>query len=447
VTSDAAGNSYVAGTFSGSVDFDAGSGATVRVAAGPSDISVASYAADGSFRWVYTIGGTDVDAPFNIKLAADGGLYVTGYATAGAVCAGRLLPNGGDRDILLMRISPTGSCDWAITVGGSGDDEGHDLAVAANGDVIVTGQFSGSVDFDPGAGASVLVSRGGLDGFVARYAADGTYRSVAQFGGPGDDAGNAVALRGDGDVIVGGAFSGTASFGSTAPVELLTSVGGLDFAVARFTPDLELEWAVSGGGQSDDIIGTGGIIVGPDGTIYLAGTFTGVANVTAGGPVLVSRGGVDVFIAALTSAGAPTGFAGAFGGSGTESVSTFARDASGNLYLGGSFQGSVDFSLGSTAHVLNALGTGGASDGYLLSIAPTGDFRWVNPISAAVTGDGSTSAVAGISLATDGTIWAVGQFFGLVDFDPGTGNVSRQSLGDADQFVVRFEQGTGAIKQ
>ena len=447
VATDGSGNAYVASYFANSVDFDAGPGATVRSASGPYDIAVTSYAADGSFRWTYTIGGSGADVPFSIKLATDGAMYVTGAITAGAICNGRVLANGGDRDILLMRISSGGVCEWAIAVGGAGDDEGHDLVIDANGDILITGQFAGTVDFDPGPGAALLVSRGGTDGFVARYGADGTFKSVAQFGGVGDDAGNAIALRTDRDVIVAGTFNSVATFGSALAPQLLTSAGGLDFFLARLAPTLGLQWAVRGGGSGNDVIGTGGVIAAASGLIYVTGTFTGTAGVTPGALTLVSHGDADVFIANYDGAGAWAGLVRTFGGTGTDGVSSFAMDASGIFYLTGSFQGSVDFDPGSGVHVVNALSSNGAADGYVLSLTSTGDLRWVNPISAAVAGDTHFTIASGVALSADGSLWSVGRFFGLVDFDPGSGNVSRQSVGDADQFIVRYDQGTGAIRR
>ena len=449
VATDAAGNGYVASYFANSVDFDPSGGTLVRTALGPYDIALAKYAADGTFRWVFTLGGVDADVPFDVKLAPDGGLYVTGYVTSGALCNGHLLPNAGGRDIMLLRVSAAGTCDWAIAVGGTGNDEGHDLTVDANGDVLVTGSFSGSVDFDPGAGATILISRGGTDGFVARYAADGSFRSVVQFGGVGDDAGNAIAMRSDGDVMVAGTFNGTATFGSTLAPELLVSAGGSDFFLARMAPTLGLEWAIRGGGTGNDAISTGDIITTATGVTYVAGTFSGTASVGpgAGGQLLVSHGDVDVFVANYDETGTWASFARTFGGIGSDAVTSFALDASGNLYLGGSFQGSVDFDPGAGVRVVNSLSSGGAADAYLLSLTPAGDLRWVNPIGAVIAGDANVALTSGISLASDGTVWAVGRFFGLADFDPGSASVQRQSLGDADQFIVRYDQATGAIRR
>jgi hypothetical protein len=448
VVTDPAGNAFVAGYFAGSVDFDGSGSATVRTASGPYDISIASYASDGSFRWVFTIGGTGADIPYSIKLAPDGSLYLTGVITTGAICNGHVLASNGDRDILLLHVSAAGICLWGEAIGSTGDDEGHDLALDSNGDLLVTGLFSGTVDFDPGPGLTPLTSRGAADGFVARYAADGTYRNVAQFGGAGDDAGNAIAVRGDGDVIVAGGFNGTVTLGTLAPQQLI-SAGGLDFFVARLASTLSLEWAERGGGGGNDLINSGGVIAADNGTTYVTGTFSDVAAIGPVGSVqvLLSHGDADVFVASFDGNGNLTGPPRSFGGAGTDGVAGFTRDAVGNLYLTGSFQQSVDFDPGAGTHVVNALGSTGAADGYLLSLTAAGDLRWINPTSASVSGDTYYGITSGVALASDGTLWSVGRFFGLVDFDPGSSSVSRQSVGDADQFIARYDQATGAIVQ
>jgi hypothetical protein len=433
--------------FANTVDFDGGSSVTAKIAKGPYDIALAKYAPDGTFQWVYSIGGTDVDVPYAVKIGPDGAAYVAGYATSGAICNDHVVPNHGDHDILLMRVTSEGTCDWAIGVGGTGPDEAHDLAIDTNGDLLVTGFFSDTVDFDPGAGATSLISRGGTDIFVARYGSDGSFKNVSQFGGLGDDAGNALAIRTDGDIVAGGSFSGGAVFGSVLAPLTLISAGGLDYFVARLSTSLDLEWAIRGGGGGDDMINPGCIVANPTGLLYVAGTFNGFASVGpgVGGQALLSHGGADIFLVGYDGNGDWTGFARVIGGTGTDAVGSLAQDVAGNFYLSGSFQGAVDFDPGSGTHVVNGQGTGGASDAFVLSLSPGGDLRWVNPLTAVISGDTFLSIANGVSLASDGSIWAVGRFFGLVDFDPGSADVSRQSVGDADQFIVRYDQTTGSI--
>ena len=80
-------------------------------------------------------------APFDIALGSGGGVYVTGTVSAGAVCSGRVVPNAGGHDILLMRLSSAGTCDWALGIGSSGEDEAHAMRVEASGDVVVPARF------------------------------------------------------------------------------------------------------------------------------------------------------------------------------------------------------------------------------------------------------------------------------------------------------------------
>ncbi len=449
VVADGSGNAYVTGYFAGTVNFNPTSPATGRTAIGPSDISVAKYSSTGALVWVYSIGGTDTDTPFDIELGSGGGVYVAGTVSAGAVCSGKVVPNAGGHDILLMRLSSAGTCDWALGIGGSGEDEAHAMLVEPSGDVVVTGFFTGTVDFDLGPGAAMLISRGGKDGFVARYGADGAFKSVVQFGGTDDDAGNAIAETVAGDIVVGGEFRGVATFGSALAPVLLTSAGDADFFVTRLSPQLGTQWAIRGGGTGTDAVGLNSLVVDALGRIWVAGTFAGVADLDPSpGTVLVtSMGSSDIFLARYDGTGAWAGIARAIGGSGSESVDKMAIDATGNLYLAGWFQNSVDFDPSAGTHVVVAKGTQGAGDGFILSLNSAGEFRWVDPIGSVIAGDANLGITSGLAVQSDGSLWAVGRFFGQVTFDLTDLTVQSQSLGDADQYVARYDATTGVLRR
>lgn len=449
VATDPTGNAYIASYFTGTVDFDPSSTASAKISLGATDIALAKYRTDGSLAWVTSFGGVGADVPYDVKVASNGTAYVAGYASAGVLCSGRVVPNAGGRDALIAKVSSLGLCEWAIGVGGTGDDEARNLVVEPNGDVVVTGLFRGSVDFDPGAGAALLSSRGGSDVFVARYGSDGAFKQVVQFGGPEDDAGAAITRTLDGDLVVGGEFRGSATFGSPLAPAVLVSAGENDYFVARLATSLGLQWVIRGGGAGADLVSTNGIVADPNGTLLVTGTFSGTADVDPGtGTVLLqSLGLTDVFLVRYDGLGVWSGLARRFGGSGSEGVQGFARDVSGNLYLAGYFQGSVDFDPGAGVQVLSSRGSAGAADGYVLSLDQSGDLRWVAPIGAAIAGDANFTIASGVAVTGDGAVWAVGRFFGQADLDPGTAAVQLQSLGDADQFVVRYEAGTGALRR
>ena len=450
VVTDGSGNVFVASYFAGLVNFDPTSAiASGRVAIGPSDVAVAKYSSTGAFAWVYSIGGSDSDTPFDIKLGSSNGIYVAGAVSAGAVCSGRVVLNAGGHDILLMRLNSAGTCDWALGIGSSGEDQAQAMLVEPSGDVVLTGFFTGTVDFDPGPGTAVLISRGGRDGFVARYGADGTFKSVVQFGGVEDDTGNAIARTIEGDLIIGGEFRVIATFGSALAPVLLTSAGDTDFFVTRLSPQLGTQWAIRGGGTGFDAVGLHSVRVDDLGRILVAGAFAGVADVdpSGGAILLTSLGSGDVFLVRYDGTGAWAGLARAIGGTGSESVDHMILDASGNLYLAGWFQNSVDFDPTPGTHVVVAKGGQGAGGSYVLSLNSAGEYRWVDPIGSVIAGESNLGIPSGLALQSDGSLWAVGRFFGRVTFDPTNPTVQSQSLGDADQYVVRFDAATGALRQ
>jgi hypothetical protein len=368
--------------------------------------------------------------------------------SAGALCNGNVVPNAGGHDILLMRISAAGTCDFALGIGSSGEDEAHSMLVEPNGDVVITGFFTGTVDFDPRSGTAVLISRGGRDGFVARYSADGLFKSVVQFGGVEDDAGNAIARTTEGDLVVGGEFRGVATFGSTLAPLLLTSAGDADFFVARLAPQLGLQWGIRGGGSGVDVIGNNSLAVDAQGRIWIAGSFSGVADFDPGASavLLTSQGSSDIFVARYDATGVLAGVSRSIGGTGAEGVDNLRFDASGNVYLAGWFQGSVDFDPGAGTHVVLARGTEGAGDGFVLSLTIDGEFRWVDPIGSTIAGDANLAIAGGVALSGT-SLWAVGRFSGQVIFDPANPTVQALSAGEADMFVARFDPASGVLKR
>ena len=62
VATDAAGNSYMAGWFSGSMDFDPGPGTHILTSVGLHDTFVAKYSSAGEFAWATQMGGPGNDS-------------------------------------------------------------------------------------------------------------------------------------------------------------------------------------------------------------------------------------------------------------------------------------------------------------------------------------------------------------------------------------------------
>jgi hypothetical protein len=434
----------VASWFTGSVDFDPRATATIRNSFGAQDLAVAKYSTEGALQWVTTVGGAGGEVPNRMAATADGGAIVVGYGTSGT-CGGRVLVPQGGRDILLVKIGPTGSCEWAQLLGGTQDDEARGVAVDVDGSIVVAGLFRGTVDFDQTGAAALLVSRGGTDAFLARFGADGSFLDRVQAGGLGDELFEDVVISDDGQITAAGSMQQTATFGSPLAPVVLVSSGGTDATLAQYSTFFGLRWATRFGGSSEDRA----TALALDGSgVTVAGTFEGTADLDpgAGAVLVVSRGGADLFLARYdVDTGAWAGVADAWGGTGSEGIRAIASNGGGVVLVTGWFQGSVDFAPGGGATVLTAKGTSGAGDAFVAAYAPGVGLAWVTPLGGVVAGDANLSIGNGVALDVDGTAWATGRFFGRADFDPLIAAVELTAAGSSDGYLTRYRVATGEL--
>jgi hypothetical protein len=166
--------------------------------------------------------------------------------------------------------------------------------VDSNGSAYVTGSFSGSGSF----GGVTLPSSGDTDVFVAKYDPLGEVLWVKQAGGTFSDSGRGIAMDSAGDVYVTGRFGDSASFGGPA----LTSSGGRDIFIAKYTSDGSPQWAKAAGLIFDD---SGlGIAVDGQGAVFVTGSFYDSA--WFGTTYVTGVGLDDMFIAKLAPETPPT---------------------------------------------------------------------------------------------------------------------------------------------
>ena len=143
IETDASGNSYITGYVGSIADF--GSFSSTHL--GSQDIFVAKINSSGDFLWVKSFGGTNVERGLDIALDNNGNLYLTGYFFGNANFGTTVLSsNGGSRDLFLAKINASnGNVVWALNEGGVDAETGHSVTCDNQGNVIVCGQFEGSL--------------------------------------------------------------------------------------------------------------------------------------------------------------------------------------------------------------------------------------------------------------------------------------------------------------
>ena len=319
---------------------------------------------------------------------------------------------------------------WAKGMGGTSSDAGRSIALDSSGNVYTAGWFHGTVDFDPGAGTSILTSAGTRDIFISKLDAAGNFLWAKSLGGTSEDYGSSIAVDGSGNVYTTGFFSLTVDFDPGAGTSNLTSAGGQDIFISKLDAAGNFLWAKSIGGTSHEF--SYSIAVDGTGNVYTTGYFLETADFDpgAGTSNLVSAGSYDIFISKLDAAGNFV-WAKSMGGTAFDYGNSIAVDSSGNVYTTGYFSLTVDFDPGAgTSNLTNA----GLEDIFISKLDAAGNYLWAKRI-------GGISRDYGESIAVDGfgNVYTTGNFQGTVDFDPGAGMVNLTSTGNEDIFISKMD--------
>jgi hypothetical protein len=157
--------------------------------------------------------------------------------------------------------------------------------VDGSGNIVMTGSFSGTVNF----GGSSLTSLGSWDIIVAKYTAGGGHVWSKRFGGTSLDAAYGVAIDGSDNVALTGYFVGGVDFGGGT----LTGGGSYDIFVAKLS-STGTHISSQGFGAQDADIGYGIATDPVTGEITTTGYFYGTINLDTA--TLVSAGLYDVFL-------------------------------------------------------------------------------------------------------------------------------------------------------
>lgn len=310
VAIDANDNVIVAGSFSGTVDFNPGSGtASLTAAAGSGkdknktslDMFVAKYTSTGSYVWAFKVGSyPSQDRATAVGVDASGNIYVTGTFGESASTVD-FDPSTGTANLtghayVVAKYTSTGSYAWAFKLGAPAASNDADIAVGNDGSVAVSGGFSGTVDFDPGPGTALLTSSAASASmFISRYTASGAYQSAFA---PAVGASEGIFIDEDGALYATGYYKGVNDFDpSSNSASLDTSMIGHGGFIARYAATGALDWALP---LIDSGIARGrGIAATSDGRVYISGNLTGRVDFDPGSgtSLLTTAGNHDVFVA------------------------------------------------------------------------------------------------------------------------------------------------------
>jgi hypothetical protein len=387
-------------------------------------------------------GGQSGDETFSVAVDKNGNIYSTGiFAGTADFDPGAGVTNltsAGENDIFISKLDPSGNFLWAKRFGDTTGDSGKSIAIDSSGNVLVTGDFTGTVDFDPGIGTANRTSNGGYDYFVLKLDSSGNYLWANSVGGEGSESGIFMAVDRQGNISVTGIFSSVVDFDPGVGVVKLTSSGDLDIFVTKFDSAGNHLWSKGRGGSLNDI--GDGIGVDGSGNVYSSGVFGGTVDFDPSEEVVVnltSAGANDMFISKFDPSGNFL-WAKRFGGNFGDGPTPIFIDSSGNIYASGDFFQTVDFYPGEGVFNLTAAGS---KDNFISKLDSSGTHIWTKRIGSL----GAFAVGARTAVDSNGNVFNTGSFAGTVDFDPGDGIANLATSGfsvtgpDYDIFVSKLD--------
>ena len=408
ITTDALGNTYMTGQFSGTARFDA----QEIISSGAENMFLAKYDSLGKLLWVRQGGGENHDEGRAVKTDAAGNVYVCGYFQGTAVFGATTFTSSGGLDIFVAKYSSEGTLLWVKKAGGEGYDRAYAMDMDASGNLYVTGQFTELAFF---SSSKVIYAGDDAGGsFLVKYNPDGEVNWVRSASGTSYNESNSLVVNAAGESFLAGSFVQTIQFGTIS----LTSAGEVDVFLAKYDADGIPLWAKREGGLLND--SNRGITLDASGNIFLTGFFKGTS--VFGATSLTSSGEEDIFLAKYNSAG--TGiWAVKTGGTMMDRSYSINHDVSGNLYLTGNFRGTVSFGV-------TSLTANGEAEIFLAQYTSGGDVAWARKA-------GGTGEDGGYSTSIDarGNITMGGYFQNIVLF----GTTELTSSGSHDIFLWKMK--------
>ncbi|MBN8702228.1 MAG: T9SS type A sorting domain-containing protein [Bacteroidetes bacterium] len=341
-----------------------------------------------SLGWAKQIGSTTGnDEGKSITVDAFGNIYTKGYFDNKVDFDPGVgvynLTSNGPRDIFISKLNAAGNFVWAkqLTINNS-NDLNLLLTTDATGSVYTTGNFSGTVDFDPGSGVFSLSSAGaGKDIFIQKLDSNGNFVWAKKIGANGVDLAASISVDALGNVYTTGQYTDVVDFDPGVGVFKLTAPTINPYLfICKINAVGNFVWAKSI--ETDGNTNYSSIKADALGNVYTVGEFKNAVDLDPGiGTYTVSAGvGPHTFVVKLNTSG---NFVWAKHFESNSTTTAFSSryiemDTQGDLYVAGNFDGTITFDPGINIHTLSDLSA--YNPGFVCKLNSAGNIKWVKKI-------------------------------------------------------------------
>ncbi|MBN1446843.1 MAG: fibronectin type III domain-containing protein, partial [Bacteroidetes bacterium] len=330
IASDASANVFVCGG-SESADFPVKQALFSSFQGGVGDAVIIKLTSVGQLSWATYYGGSGGETAFDIEAGTSGEIVVSGATGSADFPTHNPYQSTlrGYSDIFLIKLSASGTAEWATFFGGS-DSEGYGyVGYDQSGNIYCAAEVE-SLDF-PTKNAFQSAYAGGVqDIAVFKFSSTYSLEWSTYYGGSASDELSSLELDSDGNpVFAGGSASTNIPLVNPTQTQL---AGPSDVIIGKMSKTGSLIWSTRYGGNAAEK--ALGIACGPDGIIAIAGR-TRSTDLPLANPIQsVAPGGMDALVAAYDSTGSFI-MGGYLGGSDDDEAFGTCFDSAGKLVVVG----------------------------------------------------------------------------------------------------------------
>lgn len=321
--------------------------------------------------------------------------------------------------------------NWVKSIGGSSDESGYALTIDKVGNTLMTGFFKDSTDFDPGPNKNTLKAMGSYDVFMTKYNSTGNLIWAKAISGTSSEFGHCIKTDNQKNVYLAGVFRGTVDFDPSGNAYNLITDGSDDIFVAKYDSMGNFIWANRIGDDGSETVT--GLEVDANGNTFISGSFTGTVDFDPSGNTLnIASGGVSDFYIAKYASNGSLVWAKGLGGTWDDYSKSMSKDDNDNLYITGTFNGTVDFN---PAVAANSLTSSGGEDMFVAKYNSSGNYIWAIRLGYS---DASIGDSRCIKVDKFGNFYLTGLIYGNCDFDPSANNHVLTAVNNQDAFIARY---------
>lgn len=447
---DANGNKIISGKFNGTLDFDPGPGTAFLTASNLGNSSnnydyfVQKMDASGNFLWAYqlinclsnnsTYISSAIDEDGNIftfgqfkdSIDVDPGvneqyLYSSNFAT------------------FVQKVNPQGELIWGKKLSSSQAVTPHFIRTDHSNNIILSGIFSGNIDFDLGTGSAPYSSNGQLYRFLLSIDGDGNFNWVNFLQGTSTGAfiniiDHAVTSTNE-TVALGYYDTSMIFFNETDTVSSIQAGGFEELFLVKYAVNGALQYVKNFGYNevSNSMLSYIDLAIDTDDNIILGGEINDTIDADPGSnEALLIPANKACYLIKLDANGDYL-WSNMYGETVQQIfMEDLETDENNNIYAVGLHRLEVDFDPGPNEAIETTTTIAGDRNAYILKLTANGDFVWVKTI-----GGDYYDGIYDLKIK-NGAITAVGGFQGEVDFNNDGTHIFDEGLNNSDVFVINY---------